>query len=144
VAVAAAVVGWSSRNPSEVTSDPSARVRLEVEILSTDQSGPAPSPPAADTNTRLTVLVVSADEELRRYIGECLRTRAALLVLEAPSLDAARLYGTATPIDLLVSDLPDDATAPALGTTRRVRVDVLGPPLSARSLLEAVDQALAG
>ena len=54
--------------------DPSPRVRLEVAFLDADQAAPAPAPsPAADERACLTVLVVAAEVDVRRYVRECLR-----------------------------------------------------------------------
>ena len=60
---------------------------MEVAFLDADQAAPAPAPPAAlDERTCLTVLVVAAEADLRRYVRECLRERTDLRLLEAATV----------------------------------------------------------
>ena len=73
---------------------------MEVAFLDADQAAPAPASPAAlDERTCLTVLVVAAEADLRRYVRECLRERTDLRLLEAATvaeavtLAAARFAG---------------------------------------------------
>src|SRR6185295_10957429 len=58
---------------------PSTRVQLEVAFLDADETGPAPAGPVVlDERRRLTVLVVAAEADVRRYVRECLRERVDL------------------------------------------------------------------
>jgi hypothetical protein len=72
-----------------MTLNPSAGVRLEVAILAVDQAVPAPSVTVASESSRLTVLVVAADADVRLHVRECLRDCADMRVLEAPSVSVA-------------------------------------------------------
>jgi hypothetical protein len=136
----------------------SPRVRLEVAFLDADQAAPAPAPPAAlDERTRLTVLVVAAEADLRRYVRECLRERTDVRVLEAATVTAAITLAAYLPPELLVVDEPernvlvtlselraivivDDVPhgAPASGT----RVRLLARPFTAEGLVAEVGQLL--
>jgi hypothetical protein len=138
--------------------DPSPRVRLEVAFLDADQPAPADATPAVlDERTRLTVLVVAAEADLRRYVRECLRERSDLRVLEAATVAAAvTLAANCSPAllivdepesDVLVSlsqlravvivdDVPRDA--PGSGTRRRL----LARPFTAEGLAAEVGRLL--
>ena len=137
---------------------PSSRVRLEVELLDADQDAPAPDPLAAlDERTCLTVLVVAAEADLRRYVRECLRDRSDLRVLEAATVTAAvTLAANSSPALLIVDepesdvlvplsqlraivivdDMPRDA--PGSGTRRRM----LARPFTAEGLAAEVGRLL--
>jgi len=67
---------------------PSPRVRLEVAFLDDHPTAPAPAPPL-DEQGRLTVLIVAADEDVRRYARECLRARTDLRILDAATIAEA-------------------------------------------------------
>src|SRR5215213_1033441 len=87
---------------------PSPRVRLEVELLDADQDAPAPDPLAAlDERTCLTVLVVAAEADLRRYVRECLRERTDLRLLDAATVAAAVALAAHQLPKLLVVDEPE-------------------------------------
>lgn len=148
--------GVSPTRPSPPSSSP--RVRLEVAFLDADEAAPAPAPPALDERTRLTVLVVAAEADFRRYVRECLRERADLRLLEAATIAASiALAGYYSP-ELLVVDEPqrdvliplsqlraivivDDVPreAPASGS----RVRLLTRPFTAEGLMAEVGQLLA-
>jgi hypothetical protein len=98
-------------------------VRLEVAFLDADQAAPAPTPsPAPDERARLTVLVVAAEVDLRRYVRECLRERTDLRLLEAPTVTAAVTLATDCSPDLLVVDEPE---RDVLATLSRLRAIVI-------------------
>jgi hypothetical protein len=137
-------------------SDPSPRVRLEVAFLDADQAAPAPAP-AADERACLTVLVVAAEVDLRRYVRECLRERSDLRLLEAATVSTAVSLAADCSPDLLVVDEPerevlttlsrlraivivDDVPRgePALGT----HVRLLTRPFTAERLVAEVGQLL--
>jgi len=137
---------------------PSPRVRLEVAFLDADQAAPAPVPPAAlDERTCLTVLVVAAEADFRRYVRECLRERTDVRVLEAATVTVAvTLAGVYSP-ELLVVDGPqrdvvvtlsqlravvvvDDVPHDAAGVEPRLRL--LARPFAAEGLMAAVGQLL--
>jgi hypothetical protein len=138
--------------------DPSPRVRLEVAFLDADQAAPAPAPPAAtDERTCLTVLVVAAEADFRRYVRECLRERTDVRVVEAATVAASvTLAGVYSP-ELLVVDEPqsdvvvtlsqlraivivDDVPRGAAGVETRLRL--LARPFTAEGLVAAVGQLL--
>jgi hypothetical protein len=136
----------------------SARVQLEVALLDADQSVPAPAAPAAlDEHTRLTVLVIAAEADLRRYVRECLRERTDLRVLDAATVAAAvALAADSSPTLLIVGEpqgaivdrlanvhaivIVDDVPrgTPVSGTQRRL----LARPFTAERLLAEVGQLL--
>ena len=134
----------------------SPRVQLEVAFLDADQDAPAPSPPAAlDERACLTVLVVAAEADLRRYVRECLRERTDLRLLEAATVTAAVALAAYYSPEILVVDEPerdvvvmlsqlraivivDDVPrgAPASGT----RIRLLARPFTAHELVDEVDR----
>jgi DNA-binding NtrC family response regulator len=131
---------------------------LEVELLAADQAAPTPASPAAlDERTCLTVLVVAAEADVRRYVRECLRERTDLRVIEAASAtDAVALAASYSP-ELLVVDEPDGnvlATLPQLraivivddvprdAPASRDRLRLLARPFTAQRLVEQVGQLL--
>jgi hypothetical protein len=138
--------------------DPSPRVQLEVAFLDADQPAPADATPAVlDERTHLTVLVVAAEADLRRYVRECLRERSDLRVLEAATVaTAVTLAANCAPALLIVDepesdvlvplsqlraivivdDVPRDA--PGSGTRRRL----LARPFSAEGLAAEVGRLL--
>ena len=139
--------------------DPSPRVRLEVAFLDADQAAPAPAAPAAlDERTCLTVLVVAAEADFRRYVRECLRERTDMRVLEAATVAAAvTLAGDCSP-ELLVVDGPERDVVVALSQLRAIvivddvprggagvetRLRLLTRPFTAEGLVAAVGQLLA-
>ena len=72
-----------------MTSNPSAGVRLEVAILA-DQTTSADEPAGvSDEPVRLTVLVLAAEADVRRYVRECLRDCVDVRVLDAASIAVA-------------------------------------------------------
>jgi hypothetical protein len=116
---------------------PSARVRLEVALLDDDQAAPAPAAsPGLDGRTRLTVLVVSAEADFRRYVRECLRERTDLRLLEAATVTAAVDRAALESPELLIVDGPESDVLAILATSRAlVVVDDLpreGPASGAR------------
>jgi hypothetical protein len=86
---------------------PSARVRLEVELLASDQQAALPA--LDDQRQRHTVLVVAADADVRRYVRECLRDRDDLRVLEAGTIELAERLATLHSPRLLIVDAPEAA-----------------------------------
>jgi DNA-binding response OmpR family regulator len=138
--------------------DPSPRVRLEVAFLDADQAAPAPVPPAAlDEQTCLTVLVVAAEADVRRYVRECLRERTDLRVLEAATATAAvTLAGVYSP-ELLVVDGPQRDVVVTLSQLRAIvivddvphvtagvetRLRLLARPFTAEGLVAALGQLI--
>jgi hypothetical protein len=137
---------------------PSSRVQLEVAFLDADQSASAPVTPAApDERTCLTVLVVAAEGDLRRYIRECLRERGDLRVLEAASVAAAVELAASSSPALLMVDAPEGDVVVLLSELRAVvivddvphgvtaagsRVHLLARPFTAEGLMTEVGQLL--
>ena len=133
---------------------PSPRVRLEVAFLDDDQAAPTPSA-ALDERKCLTVLVVAAEADVRRYVRECLRERTDLRVLEAATVTAAVTLAAHCSPELLVVDKPesnvvvalpqllaivivDDVPHGAAGVATRRRL--LARPFTAEGLLAEVPQ----
>ena len=101
--------------------DPSPRVRLEVAFLDADQPAPADATPAVpDERTRLTVLVVAAEADLRRYVRECLRERPDLRVLEAATVAAAVTLAASCSPALLILDEPESDVLVSLSQVRAI------------------------
>ena len=136
---------------------PSPRVRLEVAFLDADQAAPAPAPPAAlDERQRLTVLVVAAEADLRRYVRECLRERADLRVLEAATVAAAVTLAAYDWPELLVVDEPERDVLVTLSQLRAIvivddvphgaasatRLRLLARPFTTEGLVAEVAQLL--
>jgi len=141
--------------------DPSPRVRLEVAFLDADQAAPAPAQSSsADEGACLTVLVVAAEADLRRYVRECLRERPDLRLLEAARVTQAVALAADCAPDVLIVDGPerdvlatlsqlraiiivDDVPrdAPALQTHVRL---LLPRPFTAEQLVAGVNQLLDG
>jgi len=138
--------------------DPSPRVRLEVALLDAEQTAPAPAPPAAlDERPCLTVLVVAAEADLRRYVRECLRERTDLRLLEAATVIGAVTLAAAWSPDLLVVDEPESGVLVAVSQPRAIvivdevphgaspsgtRVRLLARPFTAEGLIAAVGHLL--
>ena len=131
---------------------------MEVALLDADQAAPAPAPRAAlDEQACLTVLVVAAEADLRRYVRECLRERTDLRVLEASTVAGAVALAESDSLDLLVVDAPerdilallvqlraivivDDVSHRAPGSGTRVRP--LARPFTAEGLVAEVGRLL--
>jgi hypothetical protein len=133
---------------------PSARVRLEVTFLD-DARPPAPAPAGDDERPLLTALVVAAELDVRRYVGECLRTRANLRVHEAATIQAAAEFTSRTPPDVVIVDQSDGLEGlshlrmimivdevPYGAATSTPRIRLLGRPFSAEQLTREMDQLL--
>jgi hypothetical protein len=81
---------------------------LEVAFLAAEQDVPAPALPATiDERMGLTVLVVAAEADLRRYVRECLRERTDLRLLEAATVTAAVTLAAQYPAEILIVDEPE-------------------------------------
>ena len=133
---------------------PSPRVRLEVEFLDADQAAPATtSRPALEGRTCLTVLVVAAEADVRRYVRECLREHADLCLLEAATIAAAFTLASAYSPELLIVDDPHRIVLDTLSQIRAIvivddvphgspdsdaRVRMLARPFTAEGLLAEV------
>jgi DNA-binding NtrC family response regulator len=129
-------------------------VRLEVELLASDQPAPLPGPTLGDDQARHTVLVVAADADVRRYVRECLRDRADLCVLEAAAIEIATRLAALQPPKLLIVDAPDAGVLDRFADVRAVliaddvtveavpnaRVTALARPFGARDLQAIVDR----
>jgi hypothetical protein len=98
----------------------SPRVRLEVAFLDADQAAPEPSLPAYDEQTCLTVIVVAAEADLRRYVRECLRERTDLRLLEAATVAAAVALAAYFSPDLIVVDEPERDVVVRLSQCRAI------------------------
>jgi hypothetical protein len=131
---------------------------LEVACLDAGQTAPALAPPAApDERTRLTVLVVAAETDLRRYVRECLRERTDLRLLEAATATAAVTLAARDLPALLVVDEPQRHVLLSLPQIRaiilvddlphesapsRAHVRLLARPFTADRLVDEVDRLL--
>ena len=133
-------------------------MRLEVAFLDADDGASAPLIPAApDERARRTVLVVAAEADVRRYVGECLRERTDLRLVEAATVSAAVALAASYSPALLIVDEPegdvvavliqlraivivDDVPRGAAATGKRVRL--LARPFTAEGLLAEVGELL--
>ena len=138
--------------------NPSPRVRLEVAFLDADQAAPSPAPSfAADDGACLTVVVVAAEADLRRYVRECLRERTDLRLLEAATVTMAVTLAGAHSPDLLVVDEPERDVLATLSRLRAIvivdevprgapalgaHVRLLARPFTAERLVAEVSQLL--
>ena len=130
---------------------------MEVAFLDADRAAATAAPPPLDERTCLTVLVVAAEADFRRYVRECLRERTDLRLVEAATTSTAIALATYRAPDLLVVDEPESSVmatlselraivivddvphgAPDVGTRRRL----LARPFSADRLLAEVGQLL--
>jgi hypothetical protein len=99
----------------------SSRVQLEVAFLDDDQAAPAPASPAAlDERQRVTVLVVAAEADLRRYVRECLRERTDLRLLDAATVTAAVTLAAHESPELLIVDEPESDVLVTLSHLRAI------------------------
>jgi hypothetical protein len=136
---------------------PSPRVQLEVAFLDADEAAPVPAPPALTERLRLTVLVVAAEADLRRYVRECLRERTDLRVLEAATVTAAVALAEYYAPELLVVDEPERDVLVTLSERRSIvivddvphgvqasgaRLRLLARPFTAEGLVAEVGQLL--
>jgi hypothetical protein len=132
---------------------------LEVAFLDGDQAAPEPASSAAlDERPRLTVLVVAAEADLRRYVRECLRERTDLRLIEAATVsDAVTLAAHWSP-ELLVVDEPQRDILATLSELRAIvivddvprgapvsgtRLRLLARPFTAEGLAAEVGRLLA-
>jgi DNA-binding NarL/FixJ family response regulator len=140
--------------------NPSPRVRLEVAFLDADQAAPAPAQsPSADEGACLTVLVVAAEADLRRYVRECLRERPDLRLLEAATVTQAVALAVDCAPDVLIVDGPERDVLATLSQLRAImivddvprdapalqtHVRLLARPFTAEQLVAGVNQLLDG
>jgi hypothetical protein len=116
-------------------------VRLELAFLDGDEAVPVPNAHAADgSGPALTVLVVAAEADVRRYVRECLRERADVRVVEAATVAAAVEMAAMDAPRLLVVDEMEREVLVSLADVRAiVMVDDVPhgapPPGSRRRLL---------
>ena len=146
----------AARDPDDRAPSPSARVRLEVELLASDQPAPLPAPAVGDERPWDTVLVVAGDADVMRYVRECLRDRADLRVLEAAAIVVAKRLAALQPPDLLIVDAPEAGVLDTITDVRAVliadefpltampgaRIATLARPFSAQELQALVDASL--
>lgn len=137
---------------------PSARVRLEVALLDADHAAPAPAlSPVRDGRPCLTVIIVSAEADLRRYVRECLRERLDLRLLEAATVTAAVALSAGHSPAFLVVDEPEHDVLAALSEFRAIvivdelphgepgagtHLRLLARPFTAEGLVAEVDHLL--
>lgn len=139
----------------------SPRVQLEVDILAGEGSGTGSEPePIADAQRR-TVLAVTSDEGLSRYLALCLSTRSDLQLVTADSVEQAVASAARLPPHVIIADalradvilalrdLPallivDDDSDVNMARVREARAPVAGiiRPFNARSLLLRLDQLM--
>ena len=138
-----------------MTSNPSAGVRLEVAILAADQTTSADvAAVASDEPVRLTVLVLAAEADVRRYVRECLRDCTDVRVLDTASVAVALTLEAQASPQLLIVDAPQSDLLVALPRVRALlivddeprreqlagaRVRFLARPFTADQLVAEVD-----
>ena len=137
---------------------PSARVRSEVALLDADHAAPAPAlSPVRDGRPCLTVIVVSAEADLRRYVRECLREHVDLRLLEAATVAAAVALTAEYSPALFVVDEPERTVLAMLAELRAIvivdelphgepgagtHLRLLARPFTAEGLMAEVDHLL--
>jgi hypothetical protein len=144
-----------ARGPDDRAPAPSPRVRLEVELLASDQPAPKLAPAIGDRRHQHTVLVVAADPDVRQYVRECLRERDDLGVLEASAVAMAERMVAEHAPELLIVDGRDAAVLRAIPEGRailladevpvdmpRAHIATLMPPFGGRNLQALVDLLL--
>jgi len=149
--------GGARDDAAPPTPPPSQRVRLEVAFLDADESAPAPATASALDDETRSVLVISAETDFRRYVRECLRTRAELRVVEAPTVTAAlHIAAHDLPAFIVVDELEREvlrrlSTIRAIVIVDEVPLDtssgntrhrLLARPFAAEQLLAEVRQLL--
>ena len=113
---------------------PSARVRLELAFLDAGGALSASAPQVDGEGSGPILLVVAAESDLRRYVRECLRDRAELVVVDAATVDGAVSLAERLRPALLVVDEPERdvlAALPHLGAILLVDEVPRGAPVSA-------------
>jgi hypothetical protein len=99
----------------------SSRVQLEVSFLDDDQAALAPDDSGVtEERQRVTVLVVAAESDLRRYVRECLRERTELRVLDAATVAGGIEVAARESPMLLVVDEPERDVLVALPEVRAI------------------------
>ena len=136
---------------------PSARVRLEVEILASGHPVLAPVTYVGAESARRIILVCAAEADVRQYLNECLREHADVRIVAASTVPGAIALARAYPPRLLIVDFASVALASVLSDVRGIlladevlqqsaqaeSLTILARPFSAMSLSLAVDRLLA-
>jgi hypothetical protein len=99
---------------------PSARVRLEVELLASEQPVALPAPAVGDELRPRIILVAIADADVRQYVRECLHDRGDLQVLEAPTVAIAERLAQRYPAQILIVAAHDSAVLNVIPDVRAV------------------------
>ena len=111
---------------NERAPSPSARVRLEAEVLTTqltaDHELPVSRAADADVSVLRTVLVVASDADLRRYVRECLRDVQRVRVIEAASVTEALDLAVHDSPHVLIADWSAASVVSALSEVRAVLI----------------------
>jgi hypothetical protein len=85
----------------------SPRVRLEIDILSSEQlAPPVPVPVLARSEVRVrsTVLLVSSEAEVRGHLRACLQDQPKLRLIEVDSVSAADALASEVQVHLIIAD----------------------------------------
>jgi hypothetical protein len=94
---------------------------LELAFLDADEVVSAPAPVTSDDGHQsLTVLVVAAEADLRRYVRECLRERPDVRVVEAATIAMAVDRAAADSLHLLIVDEPESGVLALLSELRAI------------------------
>jgi hypothetical protein len=147
----------AARNDDDRAPPPSPRVRLEVELLASEQPVELPAPTTGDIRQPHTVLVVIADADVRQYVRVCLRDRDDLRIVEAATIAMATQLAALDPPRLLIVDAPDArvletvtdiravlmAEDDARGVPPNARITTLPRPFGGQDLESLVDRLLA-
>ena len=122
----------AARDDADRAPPPSPRVRLEVELLASEQPVELPAPAAGDLRQPHTVLVVVGDIDVRQYVRECLRDRIDLQVFEAATVAIAEQLVALYPPQILIVDARSVAVLRVIADVRAVVIaDDVSPPASA-------------
>lgn len=154
--------GGERRGDAVPPPSPSPLVQLELAILASDLAAAGPErEERGEPASRRTVLVVTRDPHLSRYIAQSLGMRADLVAVIADSTATASTLAREQPPRLVIADaqhvdvLVPLAQVPALlvldetreladdiVARRRAALAVIVRPFNARSLLNEVDRLL--
>ena len=111
----------------------SSRLRLEVDILTSEQLAPVPVLSRHEVRIRQTVLLVSRQAEVRHHLRVCLQDNPKLRLVEVDSVSVAASLASEVAVHLIIADPGTVGVTRALPEVRTILLadvpmirDVLG------------------